>query len=156
MLTRMIDNKGVTLIESLISILLLSILITSVMGAYYLSLSAVNRGKHVAIANSILNSYMDREMQAGYTGGGSPGESYYATVNMSTGGFVHETIDGVVYNVTCSPWYPDNIQTPSGDAFMFDGRYKKVGFNVSWSEQTPTARQSNTYSVRAASYVFQH
>ncbi|MCX5665516.1 MAG: prepilin-type N-terminal cleavage/methylation domain-containing protein [Candidatus Omnitrophica bacterium] len=157
------NNKGVTLIESLVGILLLSILLIGVTGAYYLSLSSVNRGKHIAKANSILNTYMDQEMQAGYNDdGGSLGGAYYTTMPLATGGYKNVTIDDrgttntsddLIGRLTCSPWYPDNIRTSGGD-LTFDGiRYKIVGFIVSWVEKTPLMGRGQTYSVSAASYM---
>ncbi len=159
------DNKGVTLIESLVGILLLSIILAGVMGAYYLSLSAVNRGKHIAMANSILHSHIDQEMQAGYNGG-SGGGAYYTTMPLSTAGSKPVTIDdrGTADNsddlmgvLSCSPWYPANIQTALGVRLTFDGvRYKIAGFVVSWDEKTPLLGQGQAYSVRTASYVCEH
>lgn len=116
------DNKGVTLIENLVGILLLSILLTGVIGAYYLSLSSVNRGKHIAKANSILHSYMEQERAAGYDGGQLDG-SYYTTMKLSTAGSIPVTIDDrgtvdisddLIGVLRCSPWYPTNYQTAPG------------------------------------------
>ena len=165
MLTRIMNNKGVTLVESLVGILLLSVLLTGVMGTYYLSLSAISRGEHIAMANSILRNYIDQEMQAGYNGG-SLGTSYYTTMPLATGGTMDKTIDDrgtvdtaddLVGVLSCSPWYPSNIQTDFGIPLTFDGiKYKIVGFVVSWDEKTPLMGQSKKYSVRAASHVYEH
>jgi hypothetical protein len=162
--TRTMDNKGVTLIENLVGIFLLSTLLIGIIGAYYLSLSTVNRGKHVAMANSILCSYMDLEAQAGYNGGSFDG-SYYNTMPLSTLGFVNVTIDDrgtadtsddIVGTLTCSPWAPLNVQDSLGNTLNFDGvRYKIVGFVLSWVEPT-IGGQGQPFSVRTASYVCEH
>jgi type II secretory pathway pseudopilin PulG len=165
MLIRTIGNKGVTLIENLIGILLLSSFLTGIMGTYYLSLSSVNRGKHVATANSILQSHIEQEMRSGYNdSGGSFGGSYYITMPLSTAGSKSVTIDdrGTIDDIsddlmgalTCYPWYPANIQAPLGGDLLFDGvRYKIAGFVISWAEKAPFAGQSRTCSVRAATYI---
>lgn len=162
----MTDNKGVTLIESLVSILLLSTILIGSIGAYYLSISAINRGKHIATVNSILSRYMDMEMQAGYNGG-SLGGAYYATMALATAGSANVTIDDrgtvdvsddLIGVLNCSPWYPLNIQTDIGDSLKFDGvvRYKIVGFVVSWVEKTPLMGRDKAFSMRTASYICEH
>jgi hypothetical protein len=169
---RTMNNRGVTLMESLIGILLLSVTLIGIIGAYYLSPYAVNRSKHIAKANSILRDHMEQERAAGYTGGSLISgvlDSYYFTMPLSTGGFKNVTIDDrgttsdesddIIGVLSCSPWSTANYQyqtSPGGD-LKFDGvRYKIAGFVLSWTEKAPLTGQSQAYSVRTASYVCEH
>ena len=163
--TRTMGNKGVTLIEGLVGTLLLSIILLGIMGAYYLSLYTVSQGRHIAVANSTLQSYMNREIQAGYAGG-SAGGAYYAASTLAAGPSINVTIDDrgtadtsddLMGVLTCSPWYPDNIRSALGGDLRFEVvRYKITGFTVSWVEGAPLTGQAHVCSVSAASYVCEH
>lgn len=171
------DNEGITLIENLVGVLLSCIFITALIATFYLSVSSVSYGRHIAAANALLRTYMDQEIAAGYNGGKIDIDdainegSYYSTMPKSTGGSRSEKIDDrdttdtsddIYATVTCDPWYPNNIRTVTGEDLKFIDppssgiKYKTIGFTVSWTEKTPAGQQEKTLSVRSAYNICDH
>src|SRR3989338_11167536 len=101
-------KKGLTLIESLISIVLLSTLLVSILGAFYISKLSSARAKHRLAAMNLIKEYMEQETAVGYDGGNGGEADYYATV--SSADPVSRVIDGVTYSVRPDPYYPDNVE----------------------------------------------
>jgi len=151
-------KKGFSLVENLIGVLLLGILITGILGVYYVSAVSVSRSSHMAAANRVLRSYLAQELAAGYTGGEEDADdqgnvgSYYITMPKSKGGSDTVTLDDITGIITCDPWYPDNIDTA-----LLDGLKNKIaGFTVSWIDKTPVGRQDVPLSVKAAVIICRH
>jgi len=159
---RLKNIKGLTLIETLISIGLLSVLVFSIMGAFYVSMGSTGRAKHRLAAMNVIRSFMEQEMRLGYNGGEL--DDYYATVTSGTS--VPVTIDDrgtasaaddVMGALACDPLYPSNIMNGVGALFNFDGtRYKIIGFVVTWTDDSFGAGQGAVCSERAVTYVCEH
>jgi len=135
-------NNGVTLVESLVSILLISALMIGLLGAFFVSRLTASRAKHRMIAINTLKEHLEREVQAKYDGGSDGESDYYATV--SSGDPVNITIDDrsttdtsddLIGTITPDPYFPSNIEDATGTPLShFNIPYKVVGFVVSWTE----------------------
>jgi len=156
------NKKGLTLIETLVSIGLLSVLVFSIMGAFYVSMGSTGRAKHRLTAMNVVRGFMEQEMRLGYDGGEL--DDYYATVTSGTAvpvtiddrGTVN-TSDDLMGALTCDPLYPNNIMNSVGALFNFDGtRYKIIGFVVTWTDNSFGVGQSAVCSERAVTYVCEH
>jgi type II secretory pathway pseudopilin PulG len=130
-------KRGITLVESLVSILLVSIFLVGILGAFYVSSLGNIRAQHRLTAHNIVKKYLENEMLAGYSFGG------YATT------CVPETIDGVTYTVSYNPATPT---VASEEAVT----YKTIGFEVTWSEQLYGTGTSVTLRERGATNVASH
>lgn len=154
------NNGGLTLVESLVSIFLLSMITLSVVGAFFLSKSGNLRAKHRLAAVNIIKDGMERELRAGYDGGNEDEADYYATVTSADP--VNVTIDDrgtsdpsddLIGTIAPDPYYPDNIENADGSAINYAGvPYKIVGFVVTWTEDG----SQQVCSERAVCYVSYH
>ncbi len=142
--------KGITLIENLIAILLVSALLIGVMGAFFISKVGTSRSKHRMVAMNLIKEYTEQEIAAGYDGGA--GSGYYVTVSSAAGNSV--TIDDNVQGaIAPDPYYPNNIEDAAGDPLIYSGvPYKVIGFIVTWNEPAT----GHVCTERAVVYVSYH
>ena len=153
------SKKGLSLIEALISIALISTLLAGILGAFIISRLGVDRAKHRMMAMNTIRQYMEQEIKAGYLGGYVSG-SYYATVSSSSPvtftiddmGTV-STADDLTGTITPDP-YPGTIYTIGTSPKT--ARYKKIGFVVEWHEKLFGGANLPTSRERAAAYVAEH
>ena len=148
-------RKGVTLVESMISILLLSTLLVSILGAFYISKLSTSRAKHRMIAMNTIRQYMEQELKAGYHEG-QVDIDYYVTVDSVTPVSVTiddrdtaGTSDDLVGTIRPSP-YPATIQT------VGTSRYKTIGFVVEWTEDVFGSGAAQVCTERAVTNVAEH
>jgi prepilin-type N-terminal cleavage/methylation domain-containing protein len=153
------NKHGLTLIESLVSILLLGLLMLGVSGSFFISKYSASHAKHRYIAMKILKDHMEREIRAGYDGGNDAEADYYAT--LTTGNPVAVTIDSrgtadasddLVGTITPDPYYPNNVEKLDGSQISYGIPYKIIGFTVTWTEDVT----SRICRERAVSYVAYH
>lgn len=156
----MIKRKGVTLVETLISILLVSALLVGVLGAYFISMLSTAHARHRMTAMNILHEHIEQEIRAGYDGGNDGDADYYVTtvsgdpvsVTIDDRGTT-DTSDDLNGTITPSPYFPNNIENADGSPINRSGvPYKIIGFVVQWTEDYT----STTCTERAASYVAYH
>lgn len=151
-------KNGLTLIESLVSICLLSMLIIGLVGIFFVSKIGASRAKHRVVVMNILKQYMAQETRAGYDGGSDDEGDYYATVSSAAPvpvviddrGTI-DTADDLIGTITPDPYYPDNIENSDGTQINYNGvPFKIIGFVVNWNED------SGAVSERAVTYVAYH
>ncbi len=156
-------NKALTLVESLVSILLLGAFLCSFLGAFFVSRLSTLRAQHRVVAMNIIREFMEREMEAGYAGDQTGDGDYYATLYSSdpltqtpTQSF---TIDGKLYTIAPDPYFPYNAYEDysSGKLLTYQNRnYRIVGFTVVWTEDVLGSGTGPTLSERATAYLFDH
>ena len=165
MMTRA-NNRGLSLVEALISMCLVSALLVSILGAFIVSRLGVDRAKHRMMAMNTIRQYMEQEIKAGYLGGfgakpgGGEDTDYYLTVDSSDAVVftvddmgTPSTADDLTGTITADP-YPANTyeEGTSPDSC----RYKKIGFVVQWDEKLFGGAGLPTSRERAAAYVADH
>lgn len=156
------NRRGLTLVESMVSIVLLGAFLCSFLGAFLISRLSTERAQHRITAMNILKQYMEREIEAGFTGGEDGDGDHYVTVTsadpVNVKPSVPITVDSKVYTLTPDPYFPDNIEDPSTHATLTyqNTHYKIVGFVVSWTEDMFNSGVGPTCSERAAVYLFDH
>jgi type II secretory pathway pseudopilin PulG len=134
-----IKNKaGVTLIENLVSIVLLSIVVIATIGGFVIAKTGATRAQHRTVAMGLIREYMNKEISSGYYYG-----QYYT---FSSGTAVTSTIDGITYSTTPEPY-------PATDNSEGSMHYKTVGFCVRWDEPLYGGTGSVQCSERAATYI---
>jgi len=148
-------REGLTLIESLVSMLLLSVLLVSLLGAFFISKVSTVHARHRMAAMSIVKEYMEEEIRAGYLGGYVDGD-YYTKSSSSAPVAVtiddkgtSDTADDLNGTVEPSP-YPATIATIGSVS------YKTIGFIVKWNEESLGGSAPPASSERAVTYVSQH
>jgi type II secretory pathway pseudopilin PulG len=156
------DTKGVTLVEALISVCLISVLLMGILGAFVISRLGVDRAKHRMMAMNTIRQYMEQEIRAGYLGGfgakpgGGVDADYYFTVD--SGDDIEFTIDDsgespLTGTIRPDPYPADTYEegTPPDSC-----RYKKVGFVVEWREKLFGGASLPLSRERVAAYVADH
>ena len=131
------NNRGLTLTESLVGIVLLSALLIGTIGAFFISKMSTIRAYHRISAMNILKEYLEQEVKAGFLGGYAEGD-YYVTAS-SAGPMpviiddrnTVSTSDDLTGTVRPIP-YPGAV-TVIGTSPMTHS-YKSVGFIVEWNE----------------------
>lgn len=157
-----IDNQnlsGLTLVESLVSILLLGIVISGLIGSFFISKLSISRAKHRYAAVNILKNYIEQEIAGHYDGGSDNEGDYYVTVASASP--VDVTIDDrvtvdpsddLIGTVTPDPYFPGNIEI-GGNPIAYGGvPYKIVGFVINWNEDNG----GPACSERLVTYVAYH
>lgn len=152
--------KGLTLVESLVSICLLTVLLVALLSTFYTGKSSAVHAKHRMIAMNILRQYMDQEIMAGYDGGNGGEGDYYVTVTSANPVPVliddrgtADPADDLMGTITPDPYLPDNIENPDSTPIAYKGiPYKIIGFVVSWVED----RTNQACNERAVCYVSLH
>jgi len=149
------NKKGVTLVEVLISISLLSALLVGLVGAFFISKNGTQTARHKMVAMGHIRNYIAQEVKAGFLGGYVAG-NYYVTVSSNTPVSVviddrgtTGTSDDLNGTITPSP-YPATVVTLGTSPKT--SQYKTIGFIVQWSEGSP----ARTYRERAMAYVADH
>lgn len=161
---RLRNRKAFTLVEGLISVLLLAAFVSGFMGTFLVSRLSTERAQHRVTALNILKHFMEREVYAGYDGGGSDADEvppdFYVTVTTPNPSSmipsVPITVDNVTYTVTPDPYYPDNVIDDSMGRFLQqDGvNFKITGFRVTWTEDILGSGIGPTCSERVIVYLF--
>ncbi|MDD5422644.1 MAG: type II secretion system protein [Candidatus Omnitrophica bacterium] len=153
-------NKGLTLVESLISIVLLGTLLVSVLGAFTISNLGASRARHRLAAMNVISGYMEQELRAGYDGGIGGEADYYETISsadptpvtIDTRGTA-DTSDDLVGSLVPDPYFPDNVENADGTQITYNGvPFKIIGFVVTWNEDM----NGQACSERAVCYVAYH
>lgn len=159
------NRKALTLVESLVSIILLGAFISSFLGAFFISRLSTKRAEHRLTAMNILKEYMEEETRAGYNGGkeSETEYDYYATVNsddpLNNVPTETQTVGGKRYTITPDPYYPDNAYEDFAQdrLLTYENRnYKIIGFVVTWTEDVFAQGVGPTCSERAITYIFDH
>lgn len=161
-MNNMNNTRGLTLVESLISILLVSVLLMGILGAFVISRLAVDRAKHRMMAMNTIRQYVEQEIKAGYLGGfGARSDStvdtdYYLTVD--SGDAVVFTIDNSGLSPLTGTIRPDPYPgEPDEEGISPNScRYKKVGFVIEWREKLFGGASMPISSERAVAYVADH
>ena len=159
-------RNGVTLIESLISIILLSAFLVSILGAFFISRLGTEHAKHRLAAMSAIREFIDYELRFGYDGvsdadgfanplikdddaNGLPDTINVTLDTRSTA----DTADDLIGTIAPDPYYPDNIENVDGSTINYAGiPYKIAGFVVTWIEDS----SNQACSERAVCYVSYH
>lgn len=131
-------KTGITLMENLVTILLLSVLVMTTIGGFIVAKTGAIRAKHRTIAMSLIREYMETEVSNGYYFG-----QYFT---FTSGTVVTTAIDGVTYSITPDP-YPAGSGTEGGIP------YKIIGFRVMWDEPIYGNIGSVSCSERTGTYV---
>lgn len=143
---RLYNRNGLTLVESLIAIFLLSTLLVSILGAFFISKLSASHAKHRLTAMNLLREFVEQEIKAGYDGGNDNEADYYLTVISADP--VTRVVDGKTFSIRPDPYYPDNV-----DGLVYGTvPYKIVGFIVTWAEDVT----GQVCSERAVTYVTYH
>lgn len=142
-------SAGLTLVENLISILLISTLLIGIMGAFFISRLCVSRAGHRMAAMGLVKEWMEKELAIR---GGGYGSGGYEAFNPDTDST--RIIDGVTYTIARYPEVPPTLYEPSGDLTGIP--YTTLGFMVSWQENLYPAGGSITCSERAVTHVARH
>jgi len=137
------DRSGVTLVESLVSIFLVSVLLVGVLGAFFISRMGTLHAQHRIAAMNILKEYMEQEVMQGYDGGSDGEADYY--FRAASANPIPVSIDGLTGSITPDP-YPAELLTG----------YKIIGFVVQWNEDAFGPGAHPACSERALTYIADH
>jgi type II secretory pathway pseudopilin PulG len=161
-------NKGLSLVEALISIFLISALLAGILGAFVISRLGVDRAKHRMMAMNTIREYMEQEIRAGYLGGfgarpdppGGEDADYYLTVD--DGNPINFVIDDMG-TISSDDDLTGTIRPDPYPAETYEQgvppnscRYKKVGFVVEWDEKLFGGATLPTSRERTAAFVADH
>ena len=156
------SKRALTLVESLVSMLLLGAFLCSFLGAFFVSRLSTDRARHRITAMNILKQYMEREVEAGFSGGEDGDGDHYVTVTSADPSNVIPsvpiTVDNKVYTLTPDPYFPNNIEDPAAHTALTyqSTHYKIAGFVVTWREDVLGGGIGPTCSERSAVYLFDH
>ena len=165
-------RNGVTLIESLISIILLSAFLVSILGAYFISRLGTEHAKHRLAAMSVIREFIDYELRFGYDGV-SDGDGFAnplvkdddangiadtINVTLDTRGTA-DTADDLIGTIAPEPYFPYNLEDAAGSLLYYPSsgfNYKIIGFVINWTEDFFGAGPGLASSERAVTYVAKH
>lgn len=148
---RSMNRKGLTLVESVVSIFILTIVLIGLLSTFYVAKSTASHAKHRMAAMNILQSYIEQEARAGYDGGGGTTGNYFVTITSAdpVTVIIDNNLNGTI---TADPYFSDNIKNADGSLLTYKGiPYKIIGFVVSWTE-----RNGQVCTERACCYVSYH
>jgi len=149
------NRRGLTLVEALVSIVLVSALLLGIVGAFIIARLGVDRAKHRMMAMNTIRECMEQEIRAGYLGG-YPESDYYVTFNSANAKeFAIETTQQGTLTGTIKP-DPFPATTYTIGTSPKTARYKKVGFVVEWTEKLFGGASMPTSRERAVAYVADH
>jgi len=143
------NNSGLTLVENLVAILLVSTLLIGVMGAFFISRSSISRARHRMTAMSIVREWMEKELAVR---GGGYGSGGYEAFNPDTDST--RVVDNVTYTIVRYPEVSPTLYEPAGDLTGIP--YTTLGFKVSWQENFYLTSGSVTCSEKAVTHVARH
>lgn len=135
---RIKNERGLTLVESLVSIALISVLLVGVLGAFYVSKTSTMHARHRITAMNLAREYMEKEISLGY----------YFGIYFQAAAIVRN-VDGVAYTITPDPSVPV-IASEGGVS------YKLIGFRVTWEEARYGGAGNLQCSERVTTHVAQH
>lgn len=137
----MIKKRGITIVENLVAIALLTTLVIITIGSFVIAKMGAIRASHRIVAKGLIREYMEKEIANGY---------YFGQyITFASGTAATTTIEGITYSVTPEP-YPATDNTEGGR------HYKTIGFRVQWNEPIYGQVGSVSCSERAATYTAQH
>ncbi len=136
------NSKGITLIENLVAILWVSLLLVSMLGAFFVSRVSTVHARHRMVAMSLAREMLEKEMSAGYGSGG------YNVFNPDTDS--ERLVDGVTYRIYRYPETPPTLY--EGDITGIP--YTTKGFKVEWTENL--LKGTLTCSEKAVTHVSRH
>lgn len=116
------ERKGLTFTEAMVSVILLSTILGSILGAFFIARASTVRAGHRLIAMNLVREWMEKEIANGY---GSGGYDVFNSANDGT-----RVIEGMTYTITQYP-NPSVISIEGGVGGI---PYKTIGFQVTWSE----------------------
>jgi type II secretory pathway pseudopilin PulG len=152
---KIIHNRGkkaLTIIESLVSITLLSIFVLGLVGSFFIAKSGASKARHRHMVMNLLDEWMGIEARAGYDGGSGQEADYYANPLVTSPDPVPVTVGDVTVNIQPDPYYPNNIENSDGSQIAYHGvPYKIVGFIATWTEPG-----GQTCSERVVTHVSYH
>lgn len=137
-------RKGMTFTEALVSVILLSTVLGSILGVFFIARASTVRASHRMIAMNLVREWMEKEIANGYGSGG------YDVFNSATDGT--RVIDGVTYTISAYP-NPSVISFEGGAGGV---PYKTIGFQVSWNEVIYSQAGSVACNERAVTNVSWH
>lgn len=149
------DIRGLTLVESLVSIAVISVLLLGVLGAFFIARLGTDRARHRVTAMNTAKEYMEREVRAGYLGGYVDGDYYFTVASANPTSFTIDdratpsVSDDLVGTIRPSPY-------PGTTSAVGSVRYKTIGFIVEWNEQVFQTGANITCRERTATYVADH
>lgn len=154
-------SKGLTLVESLVSILLLGTFVASFLGTFFVSRLGTLRAQHRMVAMNIIKQYMEREIKAGFPGGQDNGGHYVTVISPDPSTVIPSvsvSVDNKTYTITPDPYYPYNVQDAVTHVPLTyqATHYKITGFVVTWTEDILGSGVGPTCSERATTYLFDH
>jgi type II secretory pathway pseudopilin PulG len=135
-------KTGITLMENMVTIVLLSVLVMTTIGGFIVAKTGAIRAKHRTIAMGLIKEYMEKEVLSGYYSG------QYST--FASGTAVTTAIDGITYSIM-----PDPYPAGSGPGEALEP-YKIIGFRVMWDEPIYGNIGSVSCSEQAGTYVARH
>ncbi len=155
-----LNKKGVTLVESLISIALLSVLLVGLLGSFFISRLSTLHAEHRFVAMNIAKEYLEQEILRGGQGGEEGEDDGYVMVTSANP--VNVTIDDrgtadigddLIGTITPDP-YPADIRVVGVGASQ--AQYKVIGFIVAWNEDVFGNGPQPRCQERALTYVSYH
>lgn len=121
----MMKKRGITITESLVTIILLTIIVMATIGGFVISKMDVVRANHRTVAMSLIREYMEKEIANGYNFG-----QYYTLAEAG----IDRSIDGTVYSIVPEPCVAGSNPLLGVDATESGRHYKIIGFRVQWNE----------------------
>jgi len=138
------EQKGLTFTEALVSIILLSAIVGSVLGAFFIARASTVRAGHRLVAMNLVREWMEKEIANGYGSGG------YDAFNPAAD--ATRVIEGVTYTIN---EYPDPSIT-SIEGGVGGIPYKTIGFRVTWNEVLYSQTGSVACDEKAVTNVSWH
>ncbi|MFH1190551.1 MAG: prepilin-type N-terminal cleavage/methylation domain-containing protein [Candidatus Omnitrophota bacterium] len=145
------NSSGVTLIENLISIVLISTLLIGITAAFFVSRMSAARARHRIVAAGIAKEWLEKELATRCGGYGSGG---YEAFNPGTDSTRADPVDNITYTVTRYPETPPTLYEPSGDLTGIP--YTTIGFKVTWQESSVLSGASVTCNEKVVTHVARH
>jgi hypothetical protein len=143
----MTKKRGITIIENLVTIVLLTIIVLATIGGFVIAKMGTARANHKTVAMDLIREYMEKEIANKY---GYFGEYY----TLTAAGTVRN-IDGVAYTILPDPYVAGD---PLLGVVCAEGvrDYKIVGFRVQWDEPVFGGAGSIQCNQRAVTYIAKH
>lgn len=140
---KMRKNKGMTLTENLVAVVLLAVIVISTIGGFVIAKMGAIRAKHRTLAAGFLREYMEKEIASGYNGGQYMNDVF----NAGTAVAKVDPTDNMSYSVE-----------PYAIVIMNEGvrSYKRIGFRVRWNEPIYGGAGSISCSESAVTNIADH
>jgi Tfp pilus assembly protein PilV len=128
------DEKGISLVEMLISLLVLNVGIFATMGAFTSGAVAIRHASHISTAAALADKKIEAFRQMSYT---DPSFAVGTTTASQTGA------DGLTYNVTTAITSGSQLTTGS---YQGSSAVKVVTITITYSGRTVYGPASTTFS----------